>query len=150
MTKKEKSGNKLIGKFCGELAYYIIDKGGSFISYRGLRRNWEKKAHAESYLKSKGLDKKGYKTFASSDQYDYHSSWNSLMSVIDKIRTIQLPSPSMIPVGVTIDNYGCRITDGCWNASEIVSKTKSENPNVKELTWKAVVEFIKWYNKNKK
>lgn len=77
---------------------------------------------------------------------EYHSNWEWLMQVVEKIRAIQLPSPSMIPVGVTIDNYGCYITDGCWNHSEIVSNTESENPNIKELTYKTVVEFIEWYN----
>ena len=82
---------------------------------------------------------------------EYHSRWDWLMPVVEKIRTIQLPLPSMIPVGVTIDNYGCRITDGCWNGSVIVSNTTTENPDVKELTYKTIVKFIKWYNhQNKK
>ena|SRR3990167_7788 len=80
----------------------------------------------------------------------YHDDWEWLMPVIERIRTIQLPSPSMIPIGVTIDNYGCYITDGCWNSSEIVSNTEtglgSKIPNVRELTYKTVVEFIEWYN----
>ena len=76
----------------------------------------------------------------------YHDDWNWLMPVVEKIRTIQLPTPSMIPVGVTIDNYGCRITDGCWNPSEIASNSDSENPDIKELTYKTVVEFIQWHN----
>jgi hypothetical protein len=52
----------------------------------------------------------------------------------------------MIPVGVTIDNYGCTITDGCWHSSEIANNSTTENPNIKELTYKTVVEFIEWYN----
>ena len=80
----------------------------------------------------------------------YHDDWNWLMQVVEKIKNIQLPSPSMIKVGVTIDNYGCYITDGCWNPSEIASNTENgageEIPDVKKLTYKTVVQFIEWHN----
>ena len=80
---------------------------------------------------------------------DYSISWNWLMPVVEKIRKIQLPKPSMIPISVVINNYGCVISDGCWFSTEIVSCTKTKNTDSLKLTYQAVVKFIEWYNKNK-
>lgn len=61
----------------------------------------------------------------------YDSDWNWLMEVVEKC----LSSPE-IGESRDWDHHYASIHDGVWGLS-------------KENTYTAVVEFIKWYNKNK-
>lgn len=82
----------------------------------------------------------------------YHSSWDWLMPVVEKIETF--------PFITTIITSGCRIS--MWEESvpyewinvdfeDIYSFGGKYYVRTKiEATWLTVVEFIKWYNKNKK
>ncbi len=85
----------------------------------------------------------------------YFSSWIWLMPVVEKIETIQLPSPSMIPVSVEIKRNSCRIFKGTWNDDQegfISFVSYSENKvqySKREATYLAVVKFIEWYNGQK-
>ena len=72
----------------------------------------------------------------------YHESWNWLMPVVEKINTI------------TIDNYGemnvmisaheCLIGEDYYHP--IVDIKIEPEKSMKQMVYKAVVEFIKWYN----
>ena len=66
----------------------------------------------------------------------YHSSWNQLMPVLDKIESDTQYSTLIISSGV--DEYQCRIGIG-WLIQISTSKI--------ECVWLCCVEFIKWYNK---
>ena len=67
----------------------------------------------------------------------YHTSWDWLMPVVKKIKTWYYKSPR--------DNY-YKFTDACGG----IEQFKNNLFQVEiELTYKAVVEFIKYYNENK-
>lgn len=86
----------------------------------------------------------------------FQTSYDWLMPVVEKIETIQLPSPSMIPVSVQIKGSSCRIFKGEWNDDtegfiSVVSYSDDDERFSKiEVTFSAVVEFIKWYNQQNK
>ncbi len=67
---------------------------------------------------------------------NFNSSWDWLMPVVEKIESLGH--------GVTIYRKGCHIND--IGVSSINGFTHS---NKLEQTYKAVVEFIKWYNQTK-
>ena len=71
----------------------------------------------------------------------YHSSWDWLMPVVEKIEG----EPHLCKV-IIETNY-CRVER---NSGEHILTMGSQNLTKKEATYKAVVEFIKWYNKQKK
>lgn len=94
-----------------------------------------------------------YSRMLSEKELKYHSSWEWLMEVVDKIETIQLPSPAMIPVAVSIKGQSCRIFKGEWNDDKegfLNTVNYSSNKNTqftkKISTWLTVVLFIDWYN----
>ena len=72
------------------------------------------------------------------DKLSYHSSWGSLMPVVDKIELNCL---------VTINRLGCLIehTNSIVDAIEYTLHKRSKMQSV----WLAVVEFIKFYNNQK-
>ena len=70
------------------------------------------------------------------EHLNYHASWDWLMPVVDKIERIK-----------NSDDYEVDIFGNCCDIGgrfEAIGKTKIE------ATYKAVIEFIKWYNANKK
>lgn len=70
------------------------------------------------------------------DEFYFHSSWDWLMPVVEKIEGLGY--------GVTIYRKGCHINDvGLSSANGFNHSSKIEQ------TWKACVEFIEWYNKQK-
>ena len=62
----------------------------------------------------------------------YHKSWNWLMPVVEKIENLGY--------GVTIFRKGCHIDAGVY-----ISNEYNNAPKITQ-TYKAVIEFIKWYN----
>ena len=80
-------------------------------------------------------------------KWEYHSSWDWLMPVVEKIENIVEP--------ITKKKYNIRINQGFFTEIFVSSGreddfriSKSANTR-REATYKAVVEFIKWYNKEK-
>jgi len=74
----------------------------------------------------------------------YHDSWDWLMPVVEKIKQYCLYKVEDVGGDykvVFIDNSG-------YNPSEQKMFMFSDK-DYKKATYKAVVEFIKWYNKNK-
>jgi hypothetical protein len=88
--------------------------------------------------------------------YRYEENWNQLMPVVEKIETIQLAPPSLIPVKVQIKGNSCRIFKGGWIDDKegfiayISYDTNKKQYTKIEATYLAVIEFIKWYNKQSK
>lgn len=81
----------------------------------------------------------------SSEDAKYNEDWNWIMQVIDKIEEIGYSS--IIGSGEHTWTSIFKIDKGLLHRREdlftIQGNSKIEN------TWKACVEFIKWYNKNK-
>jgi hypothetical protein len=66
----------------------------------------------------------------------YHSSWDWLMPVVEKIEAMRGTHLLMKPFGCEILMFGKSLINEVGN-------TKIE------AAWLAVVEFIKWYNQSK-
>lgn len=78
--------------------------------------------------------------------YQYHSSWDWLMPVVEKIETIRNKNGDYIFSIDTGRDY-CLIYHNDFIQRTISVKSFSGS-KIKSV-WLAVVEFIKWYNSNK-
>lgn len=76
---------------------------------------------------------------------EYHTSWDWLMSVVEKIENLD-----RLAGIVTINQNCCTIKSNMLGDNTIMSQQAGSNyqeANTKlSNTYKAVVEFIKWYN----
>lgn len=83
----------------------------------------------------------------------YHSSWNWLMPVVEKIRNVESYDRDKFSTSVVIDADKTSIKSGCYgnksHSNQYFNKIFGGRYNSREHTYKAVVEFIKWYNENK-
>ena len=85
------------------------------------------------------------------DEFEFHSDWNWLMAVVEKIESIKDPHHGYF--GVYISSNSCTIQGTRFRSdkmedppiyfNDIVLSNKIEN------TYTAVITFIKWYNENK-
>ena len=73
--------------------------------------------------------------------YNVKWDWNFLMQVIEKIESLGYE--------VEIKGINCRIKE-LFKDEPIVSWVLGDRSMKKELVWTAVVEFIKWYNNEKR
>ena len=78
----------------------------------------------------------GKTNFYKKDELKFHSDWNWLMEVVEKIESLGYR--------IEIVKHICRIY--LSNKETIII---SENTPKIEAVYNAVVEFIKWYNENK-
>lgn len=86
----------------------------------------------------------------------YHSSWDCLMSVVEAIEEIEEPHPSNNPERGTIWPYQFEILSR--NVVQIIDNTTDssivtinrDGISKIQAVYKAVVEFIKWYNQTRK
>ena len=119
MTPKEiLEGNKLIAEFMNleEIDGFTTSLSGLEVSAKGYKYEYE---------------------FVLLDDLRYHSSWDWLMSVVEKIEFL---SGHLVEIGLT----SCTIKniDLTWvHTSQGISKIES--------VWLACLAFIKWYNQNK-
>ena len=74
--------------------------------------------------------------------FKYDSSWDALMPVVEKIESMNFD----VSIG---SGCFCRIWDVDFDREVILPEIESSYPTKIGSTYKAVVEFIKWYNKNK-
>ncbi len=82
----------------------------------------------------------GKEIYQKHHESNYHCSWDWLMPVVEKIESDER-------YDVDILQYGTRISD---NQKEIVNNIANISFDKKiDHTYKAVVEFINQYNKNK-
>lgn len=68
----------------------------------------------------------------------YHSSWDSLMPVVDKIESLGYV--------VTIKGITCMVSD-ILQDDTIIQWVLGNKERKNELVWTVCVEFIKWHNK---
>ena len=129
-----KEGNKLIAEFMGHSLsggiWYMPDY--SHYAYKGTH--------------SFKID--CFKT----EQLSYNSSWDWLMPVVERIETIsiyQAEQYGSFPVSFAflkvLNNYVVIVSCAALKFNQI----KMENAIRLTATHEAVIEFIKWYNKNK-
>lgn len=79
-----------------------------------------------------------------SNAYKFNSSWDWLMPVVEKIENLEWRGEHIF---ICIDTYGCWIE----HKNKIICKvgTKAYEDLTKiEATHRAVLQFIKWHNKN--
>lgn len=71
----------------------------------------------------------------------YHSSWDWLMPVVQKIEDLGY--------WVEIRDVFCTISNNRVGIKYLKDDISTHKKSKIEATWFTVVEFIKWYNKNK-
>ena len=144
MTTKE--GNKLIAEFMGlkhprkSILGYDIKCGWDGLDF-DISHWWIKK-DKDIYL---------------SESLKYHSSWDWLMPVVEKIEKMEYwieichshlgtnkrPNP-ITWCEISKENHRDLVMDDCY------TKISRGEGTMIEATWLAVVEFIQWYNQNQK
>jgi hypothetical protein len=105
-------GNKLIAEFMGYKYFQSPYDGWGFCK-----------------------DEKDMSTWLRSNNILYHSSWDWLMSVVEKIEQNYTP--------VEILDLQCTIGRTIYNPDNI--QVCSNNSKL-DATWQAVIQFIQWYN----
>ena len=142
MTNQEIiEGNRLIAEFCG--AKLGKDGKCEFVKI-DTNKNGSKTLLPDNY-------KFPHWTFAFSwiNDLKYHSSWDWLMPVVEKIESIKDDYHGKFQVFInsnqcviqSINIFKKRKNDYYFNEYTLGSKIES--------TYMAVVKFIEWYNKNK-
>lgn len=109
-------GNKLIAEFMGW--------------QKSIYENLPDRMYKDNYSIGKPIN-----------QFEYNSSWDSLMPVVEKIETINRYN-EYYPDMVTIWKNCCKINDGN-NGNELFCNYATTKI---EAVYRTVIEFIKWYN----
>jgi hypothetical protein len=129
-NEKINEGNVLIAEFMGEEChlsrYYYLPQFGH---YRNSYGNIE------------------YNETFSDDQLKYHSSWDWLMPVVEKIA--QFPKGSVLMMSV-VGHYKVQL----YNQGRALGSEPHGDSGIQDsfiyATWLAVINFIKWYNEHLK
>ena len=79
------------------------------------------------------------------DNMPYHTSWDWLMPVVERINTIAIDNYG--ETNVMIQSNQCRIGE-TWDDSVVIT-TKANHPVLIEMVYMAIVTFIKWYEAQK-
>lgn len=86
----------------------------------------------------------------------YHTSWDWLMPVVEKIEKIKPKKDGDVGMLISIESNLCKIELG---GQQIPYEDYTENMEFEcweqgetkiQATWQAVTKFIKWYNQNSK
>jgi hypothetical protein len=117
-------GNKLIAQFLGYKYFPYPDKNPGW-----RKERWHPNI-SDTYLGRSHKD------------LDFNTNWNSLMDVVQKIK-YDKSSQIRLPLN-GIDDYIAPYI----NATRSINRALIEAKSIDNL-WYAVVEFIKWYEKNK-
>lgn len=127
--------NKLIAEFMGAKILSPNTKY-SYIQYP-----------LDVYTYTKGQHKETYKQCLHSKNLEYHSSWNWLMEVVEKIESLYITNRVFIANQTVITIHDKSIND----SKVFIGQQQFANlpQNKKENTYNACVEFIKWYNQQK-
>jgi hypothetical protein len=116
-------GNKLIAEFMG---------------WNKMPKDYKnEKGKTVSYGRSEDLYTLNLINYRTVSQFKYHSSWEALMFVVEKIEHKFTP--------IEIIDTQCRIGRTIYNHEEIL--TSSDNSKI-EATWTAVVVFIVQYKES--
>lgn len=123
--------NELIAEFMGGVRY-------------------KKPQHSESFKKAPSNVPFKIGTFLVSDELEYDKSWDWLMPVVEKIDKMTLVDETYFRTNVN----GSRNRTHCYiykyHPGESVGHAISEGHEDKKIesVYRAVIEFIKWYNNN--
>ncbi len=86
------------------------------------------------------------------DELKYNLRWDWLMPVVEKIEDLvtmeALPTFAGQPFSVEVGAYGVQVTADNGLTKTPFKKIAGKLSKI-ERTYKAVVQFIKWYNENK-
>jgi hypothetical protein len=90
---------------------------------------------------------------------DYHSSWDFIMPVIEKIESLELKGIEqdkevIYQFTISIENNQCLIhrdfLPQYWGTeTDFLNLYDCHKINKIESVWLAIIEFIKWFNSNK-
>jgi len=135
-------GNRLIAEFDGwklRATPYINSDNIQFLWWEKFREGKVIRTYHHDILKATGKFEWG----------TYHSSWEWLMPVVEKISRIPLPGDGTRPAESHETFYP--FTFGMLSPTgrpmvRICASTLFESDTLIEATWLAVVDFIKWYN----
>ena len=149
MTTTE--SNKLIAEFMG-MPKQIIKDGRSghkqLVFGLGVESDLAQKFHIGEYSTKSFVDDGDniyYALFCT--ELEYHSSWDWLMPVVEKIESIKTEEGGY---SVQIEDNECIIFTSQHQRELGHGLIEYNTPQAKLMaTYKAVVEFIKWYNENK-
>lgn len=129
------AGNRLIAEYMGRKFYAYNDNKSykkSFSSYDKCQA-WIDKIKAVGYKPELGW-KQGCG--------DYHSSWDWLMPVVEKINTLAIDNEGEMGVYIKPNI----VTIGENEHHPICMITIANHPTLIEMVWTCVVTFIRWYN----
>lgn len=82
----------------------------------------------------------------------YHSSWEWLMNVVEKIELLSEYRDIKVtisPTSTLISCYSKTERQDPWNYRLLYSRNAIDKTSKRNACWQSVVEFIKWYNENK-
>lgn len=163
MRTQEIEGNKLIAEFMGFPKIEIgtlwdynrgLDQANNTVGLKiseitpafggeeGVRfeQSMPYKSYGVSYFDGRIFKPHGWDGRYNSPDKPYHSSWDWLMPVVEKIGNAHY-------YRFEISKNQCWF----WNEEEsVVEISNIERDNLLEAVWLAVVEFIKWYNNQQK
>jgi len=71
----------------------------------------------------------------------YHSSWDWLMPVVEKLESLGY--------GFTVDPWGMEVIEYLSGEEELIIKIQKDEETKLEQYYYCVLETIKWYNSNK-
>lgn len=126
-TKDKVEGNKLIEIFKGERQ--LMPNGKMFGIKRGSLKEHE-----------------NWFNIVNVEDLKYHSSWDWLMPVIEKIEEIG-KRPGIYGKEVIIHSQYTSV--GNYGPNYIVQTTTDDTDKI-GATWQTVIKFIQWYNSQKK
>lgn len=138
MTIKEiEEGDKLITEFMGEV---ILAANSETIPRSSYVKEFKKFSICSDFCDEVNKNaKKKYFPIHHRGEMEYHSSWDWLMPVVEKIETMNAE--------VTIRLDSCSIKQSFKQPKVFAISRLSESKI--EARWLAIIEFIKWYNQNK-
>ncbi len=140
-TKEITEGKKLIAEF---LEYKILFKKFRFVNYNSSNEfYWED--DEDNVVCDKNGNILPYDEFPihEFDELPFDELWDWLMPVVEKIRAFDM----LISINIS-DNSYCRIQK--LSDTSIITTQIEDSNNLRLCIWKAVVEFIKWYNEQSK
>jgi hypothetical protein len=82
----------------------------------------------------------GHGSLSHVETLEYHTSWDWLMPVVEKINKTKIPD-NKFPANVIIYRTTCHINDD----NQILVETASRGSLI-ICVWEAVIQFITWYN----
>jgi hypothetical protein len=116
--------NKLIAEFMGIEILNFPYPTSKKVVYKSIKSN------KISYPSIRGLK--------------YHSSWDWLMPVVEKIEKLVFPNDEFFNINIV---GGCQVYIISSHINEIIDSSQGETKL--ECLYNVVVQFIEWYNQNK-